>query len=139
MRCDEIASQVCGETNMASALVKVVGYGTSLQNVNYHFADLLQNGQTFVNYPAWFSQNRDQWVTQVAETVAAANTARTKAFDSHPALRARLEALAVTPEEATRYVVDDATSSIVEDMTDLERQLTDGYGQLVYALLQQEA
>lgn len=135
LRCDEIASQVYGQQAMAAALVKVIGYGASVQHVNAHFAALMQQGQTFSNYPEWFGLNRDYWTDQIEGVVAAATAARTRAFDTHPALRSRLTALGVAPEAAARYTANGSNFSMIHDISSIERLLTNQYSEFMLAAL----
>ena len=135
LRCDEIASQVFGQDHMAAALVKVIGYGTAMQSMNQHFTSLLQQGEIFVNYPEWFSQNRASWDSYLSNFIEAAYAAKTRAFDTHPALRARLTALGVAPDDLTRYTADTSPFSVNHSIDGIERRLTDEYGKVVHAMM----
>lgn len=135
LRCDEIASQAYGQSHMAAALVKVVGYGTPLLYVNVHFANLIQEGQTFENYPAWFGLNREHWGARINQVVAQAATSKTKAFDTHPALQARLAALAITPNEAAQLASAESSFAESYDISAVERLLTNEYSRFVYSMV----
>ena len=136
LRCDEIASQVYGQDRMAGALVKVVGYGASLQDVGNHIAALLQDGRSFENYPVWFAANRERWDGPAAETVARALTVRTGSLDSHPALTDRLVALGVIPETAMATSPLTAFSASY-DTESIDREATGTYTHFVYAMMVQ--
>ena len=130
LRCDEIASQVYGQDRMAGALVKVVGYGASLQEVGNHIATLMQDGYYFENYPEWFATNREHWDGPAAETVSDALTVSTGSLDSHPALTDRLVALGVIPE--TAMAVSSLTAfSAGYDTESLDRNATTTYTNFV--------
>ena len=135
LRCDEIASEVYGQDHMAAALVKVIGYGAAMQSMNHDFATLLQQGQIFTNYPEWFGQNRASWDANFSNFIVDAYAAKTKAFDSHPALRERLTALGVVPGDLPRYTADAPPFSFDDRVAGIERRLTDEYGKVVHAMM----
>lgn len=135
LRCDEIASRTYGQPYMAAALVKVVGYSIPLLYINDHFANLIQQGVTFTNYPGWFGQNHGQWEPEIREIVAEAARTKTKALDSHPALRERLAALGITPDEAEQHASSGASFNEHYDITNIEELLTEDYGNYVAAVM----
>ena len=98
LRCDEIASQVYGETHIGTGLIKVVGYGSVLtQYIDAHFVSLIRENKIFHNYPAWFTgYTADESVrSAVNDLISNALATKTQASDSHPALKDRLKALNV--------------------------------------------
>ena len=128
LRCDEIASFVYGKEHMAIGLMKVVGYGTFLSQYMYsHFFTVLNEQQTFYNYPEWFARYAaDESVSSaVNDIVGNALVAKTQASDSHPALRDRLKALDVSSMTAN-YSYDDAFG-----LKQIEIELTEFYSRQI--------
>ena len=132
LRCDEIASRFYGQLEMSKALVIVVGYGTLCSTVTFqYFTRLLEQGQIFVNYPEWFAENAETWSYSVTEIINEALTVGTGRFDSHPALKERLNALRVSV--STSLTLDSSTSQrpFSLGIDGLEKELTQQYGEIV--------
>ena len=128
LRCDEIASQIYGETYISAGLVKVVGYGSVLtQYIDTHFISLLREKRIFHNYSEWFVRYAadDSVHSAVNEIIGNALVAKTQFSDSHPALKDRLEALNVSSMMA-HYSGDNAFG-----LRRIEVELTELYTQLI--------
>ena len=130
LRCDEIASQIYSEIDIAAGLTKVVGYGSVLtQHIDAHFVSLLRENQIFYNYPEWFaSYAADESIhSAVNDIIGNALVAKTQVSDSHPALQDRLKALNVLSLPASLSVAANHSLGDSFGLRQIEVELTELY------------
>ena len=132
LRADRQSARSYGRDAMASALVRVVGYGRILAQVAWaQFHDLLKKGRAFVNYPEYFGQNWSNWSNDAATVATTALNRKTAALDTHPALNKRLLALGVSMEQIDGAIQDSSQEVSNYELTEAEEKLTALYGSLV--------
>ena len=109
--------------------MKVVGYGSVLeQYMSTHFLSVLNEQQSFYNYPEWFASvyAPDESVySAVNDIIRNALVANTQVSDSHPALKDRLEALNVSAM-IVHFSHDDAFG-----LKQIEVELTELYSRYI--------
>jgi Zn-dependent protease with chaperone function len=132
LRADKVASTVYGREVFASALMRVVGYGTVLDcTADHDFATLLKDGKTFLNYPAAFSEARAEYEGPAEQIVLEALAEPTRTFDTHPSLHSRLGSLEVSPETVALSVSRETGGPWGDELSLEEQDLSDRYARLV--------
>ena len=127
LSADQVGVQVAGEQNVASALLKLLGFSRYWDNVLYEMLGGMAQEQQFINLSSHFAD----LVNKNNEPVAFAGLEEEQLrhpTDSHPPLNLRLKALGLSVVDvatvAARTTPDRSAIELITDYESMEKELT---------------